>query len=327
MIIELSCKNINISLDHLKGLSIEVKMQKYKAIENEMYRRSEILENNGFKSTGWNEFKFKSEDFYKILKILKREFPLLFNIRIKLTKKEADKQKAFLLWPRSVIALKNDLSYNGKDYPIEPKCFTSDYKVCYYEEGAAMGNVAWKDNYFKTSEYNHIQLACSPTIKELIEKEKLSGFQFGAIHNITKKTQEPFWCISPQKQLSQYAIKDKLTKEVYREEHDCKYVLFDGAMLYAQGAFDNIDDLNLTKEAAGCLNGELIVSQRFRQFYLNRNLKGLGFKPVFEIGSEFFEEYNELIKELAKELLAYNDSHVIGLFSEVPANQLANGLL
>jgi len=324
---ELSVKEARTwSIEKFKNLSDDDRYYALiRATQKDLESRK-FLEESGFDVPIENLY-YGTDTYYKLLETVKDNFPLLFHIRIKLSKKEADKQKAFMLSPRSIIPLKNDLSYNGKVYPIKEKCIDGEYEICYYQKGAVMGSVKWKDNYFKASEYDHILLSCSDAVRSLILKEQLSGFEFGTIFNITKKVEEPFYNIVPKNQCSEYAIVDKLAVEKYREDYDCRFVNFDGIRIYEKGSLDNIEDIMFTKEATGCKKGDIIVSQRFRQFYIKNNLKGLDFKPTFEVGTELFEEYDEFIKEFSKDLVAFNENHRIGIFNEIPASKLINGIL
>ena len=322
MKLELSVKEASTwTIEQFKNMSDDDRYQALMCAAQKDLDSRKFLEKSGFDVPIGNLY-YGTDTYYKLLETVKDKFPLLFNIHIKLLKKEMDSLKAFILRVRSIIPLKNDLSYNGKVYPIKEKCIDGKYEICYYQKGAVMGSIKWKDNYFKASEYDHILLSCSDVARSLILKEQLSGFEFGTIFNITKKIEEPFYNIVPKSQCSEYAIIDQLAVEKYREDYDCRFVDFDGVRIYEKGSLDNIEDIMFTKEATGCKKGDIIVSQRFRQFYLKNKFKGVDFMPIFEIDTEEFYEYNNFIKELAKELYSFNDKHVIGILNEVSVSSV-----
>lgn len=289
-----------------------------------------FLEKNGFSGYS-NEIEYCSDEFYRFLELVGEKYPFVFKPIPKLTKKEMDNQKAFTFESRSLIPVKNAPYYSRwDDIPFEKKCFNLEdpFTVCTFTTAEIKGSMTWKPNYFKATDSGIIRLVVSQEIKDLIETNHITGCHFGTIRNTSKKTTEPAYALSADSLMIKDFIIDKLSviKELERESK--KYISHTGALLFSEGTLGNIKDFSYANKATSIGNeSDIIVSQKFRQFYLQNKLKGGSFENIFEVGTESFEWYNVTIKSLAKDLTKYNTDHSIGWVSYIPAHKLLGGIL
>jgi V8-like Glu-specific endopeptidase len=292
------------------------------AINRELSEYRDLMKSNGYDEY-FNQIEYKSDDFYNILQLSGKKYRLSFEIYFKFSKKELDQFKAFVFEPTSTIAMKNDITYwskyrnlNEKEKYVNPD---AKYPVKFNVKCGVRGTVKWRPSKFIVVSQASI---CVPSdIRDKIVQSDLTGYHFEQVVNLTKNTTEEAYCLTANKLMPDRII-DKLHTEVDQE------LRREGYIVYRQGALDNINDFNFTAEATSKDDGggDMIVSQKMRQFYLKNKLKGIYFEPVFELGTSSFEEYNKIIMDLVMVLQRYNKNHVIGHEKIDPAN-LVNGVL
>ncbi len=291
-----------------------------------------LLEENGFSSYS-EVYEYGSDTFYKLLDLIGDKYPFCFKPLPELTKKEMDKQKAFIFDSFSFVPAKNT--------PFYSVCDEVPYKKVYFNKGMPFaievfveiqvkGTIKWKPNYFKSEDgSNHIYVP--QEIKEIIEKNNLSGCNFGNIEHKTKKTLEKAYVLYADSLMENDFILDKLTLPKEHKDEDTnqinKYIEQSGTFIFPKNSLDNIKDFSYINKPTHILCGELLVSQKFRQLYLKNKLKGGNFENIFEVGTESFEWYNETITNLAKDLQSYNKEHAIGLHGNINPKELLNGVL
>lgn len=292
---------------------------------------NDLLEKNGF-NRNYNDLLFGNNEYFRLLELVGDKYPLMFLPFVEMTKREMDKEKAFVLKCTSTLAMKHLIgSFNNTKNPFidNKKCFTNEsdpFRVCVHPQIGIKGSVNWKPNYFKTTEYNP-ELIITEDLKNLIEENSLAGFHFEPLGHLTQGIVEDVYCVTADSLMQNKFIESKLCRIQDRDDYQCKYINYDGSLIYTQGSLDEIKDISYTNKATSVEKGEMIVSQKFRQFYIQNKLKGIRFEPVFEMATNSFEWYNQTISELANDVMKYNSEHVIGQLNKVNPSTLLNGVL
>ncbi len=292
------------------------------AINKELLEYADLMEHSGYDSS-LIQTEYKTDDFYNILHLVGQKYRLSFELYFKYNKKELDQFKAFVFDATAAIAMKNDITYwsNYKDLNESEKYVNPNakYPVKFNAKCGVRGTIKWKASKFIIASQSSI---CVPKdIQEKIIQSDLTGYHLEQIINMTKDTLEDAYCLTATKLMPDRII-DKLHIETDNE------LRREGNIIYPKGVLENISDFNFTAESTSRDNGyaELVVSQKMRQFYLDNKIKGGHFEPVFELGTNMFEEYNKTIIDLAIDLQRYNENHVIG-HENIDPSILVNGVL